>query len=238
MKQLYILTVMLFSMQAMAMAQSTVTEPIERKHFLKFGVSGGIAFFEEKDLKKMNADLIQTLPFEVNTIDNFPPYPSYGGYILTSVGAGIFIGPSYQYYTSGSRLGAKDYSASYRFDQIISAHSLGLQAELRVLKMQDMGLFIENTFGVHLARWKMEEYFKMDEQVENSVYKFKAIKPFIYPCIKFSSPITANIGIAVKGGYSFDLFGKFKLESDPKIKSDKNVSFSGARLTVALEYQL
>jgi len=98
----------------------------EKQDNIKYGITGGVAFFSESYLKQINIDVIKNLPFNVQTINNFPPTICYGGYILTPLGSRISLGPSYQFYTTGSRLGAKDYSGSYTFDQIISAHSLGL----------------------------------------------------------------------------------------------------------------
>lgn len=238
MKRLYILLLMLFSVQALTRAQSIETKSTEKKTIFKIGLTGGIAFFNEYDLKKSNAEVIRALPFDLATIDNFPPTLCYGGYVLSSLDSRISLGLSYQYYTTGSRLGAKDYSATYSFDQIISAHSLGIVAEFPLSKIGKAEFFCETTAGIHLASWKIEQNFTVGQENEKKQEKLEAIKPFFYPCFKLSYPITPHIAIAAKGGYSFDISGKFKLENDPESKSDKNVLFSGARLTLALEYSL
>ena len=238
MKRLYTLILILFSIQALLVAQSNETEAIGTIPPFKIGITTGAAFFNETDLEKINADLVQSMPFKVETIDNFPPYRSFGGYILTPLAEKIWFGLSYQYYTTGSRLGAKDFSASYSFDQIISSHSLGFLADFTLLKIKKAELFFETTAGVHFATWKIEENLNMGEQIEKSVEQLKATIPFVYPGLKLSYPITKNVGIAVLGGYSLDIYEKYHLESNNKAKPDKQASFSGARLSVALEFQL
>jgi hypothetical protein len=218
--------------------QTILAQPDETQHMLKFGIFGGAFYSNENDLKQLNTDVVKSLPFNVRTINDFPPYFSYGGYVLCVLSPKFSIGSSYQFYTTGSRLGAKDYSGIYSFDQIISAHSLGILTELMMIKSEKSVVYFETTVGFHLANWKMEENYNISGQEENSKEKLIAMKPFIYPGLKCSIPITSSFGIAVKAGYSFDLAGKFRPESNPKVKSNTKVSFSGPRLTIAFEYEL
>lgn len=218
--------------------QTILAQPVETQYKLKIGFTVGATYFIEKDLKQLNTDVIKSLPLNVQTINNFPPYFSYGSYILSVLSPKFSIGPSYQFYTTGSRIGAKDYSGSYSFDQIISAHSLGILTELLITKNEKSVVYFESIVGIHLAIWKMEEKYNISDQEEKTTEKLRAIKPFIYPGLKYSFPIASSLGIAVKAGYSFDLAGKFRPESNPEIKSDTKVSFSGPRLSVAIEYGL
>lgn len=234
MKRLAFLLVLVFCKLILLQAQS-----VESGYKVKIGITGGFTFYNELDLEMLNSEILKDLPFTVETINNFPPYYSYGAYVLTPIGSRINIGPVYHFYTTGSRLGAKDYSASYSFDQIISAHSLGIQTEITFLRTGNLEVGFENVTGVHLARWSIEEKFSMSEQEDNDEQRLTAIKPFIFPGIKFSYPIIKGFGIAAKAGYSFDLGGKFRLEGNTtESKSEKNASFTGLRLSVALEYKL
>ncbi len=234
MKRLIFVIVFLFCKKILLQAQS-----IEPGYKYKIGITGGFAFYDEKDLEMLNSEVQKNLPFTVEAINNFPPYYSYGAYILAPIGSRLNIGPVYHFYTTGSRLGAKDYSASYSFDQIISAHSLGIQTEITFVRTGKLEVGFENIVGVHFARWSVEEKFSTREQEDNDEQRLTAIKPFAFPGIKFSYPIIKGLGIAAKAGYSFDLGGKFRLEDNKAVsKSEKNASFTGLRLHVALEYKL
>jgi hypothetical protein len=39
----------------------------------KIGVTGGLAVYFENDLKKINSEIIQNLPVDVELVNNFPP---------------------------------------------------------------------------------------------------------------------------------------------------------------------
>lgn len=219
-----------FAFQSTSKAQDKLARPF------KIGITGGVAFFFEDDLKDINSKVKQDLPFTVETINNFPPSLCYGGYFLVPVSSGLSVGPSYQFYTTGSRLGAKDYSATYSFDQTISAHSLGIQFEFLLTKNIFPAVYFESTAGVHLASWKLKEKITTEAELSADKQKADAVKPYLYPGFKFSWPLNSSFGIAVKAGYSFDLGGKFSFDNYPDAQSDTKVSFSGPRLTAAFEF--
>lgn len=230
MQRLFLVLLFLLSGHQTLLAQTT-----EKHDSIRYGITGGVAFFSESYLKQINTEAIENLPFNVQMINNFPSTICSGGYILIRLSSHISIGPSYQFYTTGSRLGAKDYSGSYSFDQIISAHSLGIQAEEMLMTIGKSAIYFENILGIHLVYLTIEEKFKIDETEKDDKEQFNALKPFIYPGLKFLFPLSSSLGIAVKAGYSLDL-GGFELGPKPNAKPATQVSFSGPRLTVAIEY--
>lgn len=231
MYRLIILLLLFISEQHTSLAQQA-----EAHSAYKIGITGGVALFSESDLKKVNTEVAQNLPFDVQTINNFPPYFCYGGYILVRLSHSVSIGPSYQYCTTGSRLGAKDYSGTYSFDQIIAAHSIGVQSEVLLTKIGKPLVFFETVAGIRLASWKLKEKLEIDDQEESDSEKLSAVKPFVFPGIKISWPVVRNLAISAKAGYSIDLGGKFSLSNNSDDKSETKVSFSGPRLSLAFEY--
>lgn len=215
--------------------QNLLAQETQLKDF-KFGVNFGYAFYFEGELEKLNNQVVSALPFDVQTIDNFPPYYCYGIYVMNKMGKKWALGPVYSYYSTGSRLGAKDYSGSYSFDQVLSAHSLGIQMELLISEKEKSVIFFETIAGAQFANWEMDEKLIVGEIKELDSQKLKAVKPFIYPGFKFSWELLQNLSLYVKGGVSLDLAGKFYLEGNPKAKSDTKVNFSGPRITVGIEY--
>jgi hypothetical protein len=207
-------------------------DEVEMQQF-KVGLTGGLAVFSVHDLKEINTGVINTSPFDLQTVNNFPPTLFYGGFILNRMGKRIYFGPSYSFYTTGSRLGIKDYSGSYRFDQVLSAHSLGGQFEFLLSAKNKMNIYFEPTAGAHFATWKMDELLKVGDEKVSDEQTLKAVKPFIYPAFKITVPVYGHLKVALKAGYSFDLAGKYKKGN---MKAETKVPFSGPRISAIMEY--
>ncbi len=219
-----------------AKASGAQTE-VWHKSDIKIGVNGGGAWLFQNDLREINRDTRSALPFATQTINDFPPYFTYGGQILVTLSGWLAIGTSYQYYTTGSRIGARDYSATYSFDQVISSHSPGLVAELLLARRPMYAAFFELTGGVNLASWEMEEKLVVGEEKQTDQRKMSAIRPFIYPGFKVVYPLGRSLGIFFKAGYSADLGGKYSTDSYPGGKINPRASFSGIRAVIGLEYK-
>lgn len=205
----------------------------------RFGVTAGLALYSESDLEEINNKVIAALPFDVNTINNFPPGFTYGGYALIGLGNWIYLGPNYQFYTTGSRIGATDYSGSYTFDQILTAHALSIDIESLIIHSERVELTFDVDLGVHLAKWKMNEFLMVSEQtaIDSKTVLF-ALKPFVYPAVSVYLPFNKQIGTSIKAGYSFDLGGKYFLKNNFASKTESNASFSGPRISLSFEYRL
>ncbi len=80
---------------------------------LSFSVSTGYACFNMHHLKELNDEIESQLPFSVKSVDNFDPGFYFGGSIQTIFFSKVLVGIIYQYYTTGSRIGQKDYSGYY-----------------------------------------------------------------------------------------------------------------------------
>lgn len=205
----------------------------------RFGLTGGFTFYSESDLEEINNKLIAALPFDVNTINNFPPGVTYGGYALIRLGNWMYLGPNYQFYTTGSRIGAKDYSGSYTFDQILTAHALSIEIKSLIVRSERVELTFDIDLGVHLAKWEMKEFLMVSEQTAiDSKTVLTALKPFVYPAVSVYFPFNKHIGTSIKAGYSFDLGGKYSLKNDSSSKTESNASFSGPRISLSFEYRL
>lgn len=200
----------------------------------KIGLTGGLAVYFVNELKDINTQVINGSPFNLKTVNNFPPTFFYGGFILNRMGNRIYFGPSYSFYTNGSRLGIKDYSGSYQFDQILSTHSPGGQFEFLLHSKNKYFIIFETTAGVHFATWKMNELLKVGDEKVADEQKLQAVKPFVYPAFKIAVPVYRRLQVALKAGYSFDLAGKYKTGN---MKSNIKAPFSGPRISVNLEQE-
>jgi hypothetical protein len=231
-QELIFIILIIFGIQGAAQESAQKSRPR-----LKIGGFGGYAFYSFENLENANKEVISQLPFDASVIDNFPAQTCFGGYVLIKIADWYSIGPAYEFHSTGSRLGAKDYSGSYRFDQTLSTHQLGIENEARISGGIKPAVFINLAGGVNFSSWKIEEELEVAEEVlQNDNTEFVAIKPFVYPALKISYPGYKNLSMFGRAGYLFDLGGKYHLSGNKDYKSTQKIPWSGFRISIGLEF--
>lgn len=210
----------------------------ESRPKLKLGVFGGFATYSFEKLEDMNDEVMNQLPFDVALIDNFPSRFYFGGNVLIRVASWYSVGPAYEFHSTGSRVGAKDYSGSYHFDQILSTHQLGIENEIRISGETKTAVFLNLSGGVNFSTWKMEEILTVGEEKQEDKYEYDAIKPFVYPEVKISYPVYKDFSAFAKAGYLFDLGGKYHLSGNKDFQSTVKIPWSGFRVSLGLEFEI
>ncbi len=217
---------------------ATVVYSQDEKSLLKLGLTGGFGGYSFENLEDINDAVINQLPFEAAVIDNFPDRFYFGGVALIRVANWYWAGPSYQFHSTGSRVGAKDYSGSYHFDQILSAHQLGLKNEIRISKTMKPAVFLDISGGVNFSTWKTEEVLEILGEKDKDHSEYVAVKPFVLPAFKISYPVYKNFTVAAQAGYLFDLGGKYHLSGNKDYQSTLKIPWSGYRFSIGIEYNV
>jgi hypothetical protein len=215
---------------------ATVVYSQDEKSLLKLSLTGGFGGYSFEKLSDINDAVINQLPFEAAVIDNFPDRFYFGGVALIRLANWYWAGPSYQFHSTGSRVGAKDYSGSYHFDQILSAHQLGLENEIRISKSTKPAVFLDIGGGVNFSTWKTEEVLEISGETDEDRSEYVAVKPYVLPSFKVSYPVYKNFTVAAQAGYLFDLGGKYHLSGNKDYQSTLKIPWSGYRFSLALEY--
>ena len=210
----------------------------DEKSLLKLSLTGGFGGYSFEKLSDINDAVINQLPFEAAVFDNFPDRFYFGGVALIRVANWYWAGPSYHYHSTGSRVGAKDYSASYHFDQILSTHQLGLENEIRISKTMKPVVFLNICGGVNFSTWKTEEVLEISGEKDEDLAEYVAVKPFVLPAFKISYPVYKNLSVAAQAGYLFDLGGKYHLSGNKDYQSTLKIPWSGYRFSIGLEYNV
>lgn len=210
----------------------------EEKSLLKLGLTGGFGGYSYENLEDINDAVIEQMPFDAAVIDNFPDRFYFGGNALIQITKWYWAGPSYQFHSTGSRVGAKDYSGSYHFDQILSAHQLGLENEIRISKSLKPAIFLKISGGVNFSTWKTEEVLEISGETNENHSEYVAVKPFMFPSFKISYPVYKNFSVAAKAGYLFDLGGKYHLSGNKDYQSALKIPWSGYRFSIGVEYNV
>lgn len=210
----------------------------DEKSLLKLGFTGGFGGYSFENLEDINDAVISQLPFDAAVIDNFPNRFYFGGTALIRIANWYWAGPSYQFHTTGSRVGAKDYSGSYHFDQILTAHQLGLENEIRISKSMKPAIFLDISGGVNFSNWKMEEVLEISGERDEDRSEYNAIKPFVFPSLKISYPVYKDFSVTAQAGYLFDLGGKYHLSGNKDYKSTLKIPWSGYRFSIGIGYSV
>lgn len=206
---------------------------------LKIGGFAGYATYLFKNLENANKEVISQLPFDAEVIDNFPARMYFGGFVLLRITNWYSAGPVYEFHSTGSRIGAKDYSGSYHFDQVMSTNQLGIENEILISKANTSAFYLDFTGGVNFSSWAMEEELKIDNELLNpDNSEFTGIKPFVYPALKFSCREVKGWNVFAKAGYIFDLGGKYHLSGNNEYQSTQKIPWSGFRVSLGLEWEI
>jgi len=200
------------------------------------GVTAGIGKYFQSDLKEINSSVSNLLNFEARLTDDFPPTFFWGVHLTYKVSPRFYFGPDYQFHTTGSRLGYKDYSGSYSFDQILSCNSIALKIENLLSRKAITSFGLGMTSGINLSSWKMIEKVTIGKQIESSLTRLFAVRPFIYPSINLKHSIIDALAISIAAGYSIDLGGKYRIKSPYKSTSDLIAKWTGPRVELNIDY--
>lgn len=206
------------------------------KSKFSFGVTAGAGNYSQSDLKEINSLVANQLIFETRLIDDFPPTFFWGLHFAYQINPRLYFGPDYQFHTTGSRLGYKDYSGSYSYDQILSCNSIAVKAENILFEKGVTSFGLRMSGGINLSGWKIIEKVTIGKQTETSLTRLFALRPFIYPSIRVTHSFTGFLEVSVASGYSIDLGGKYRIKNNGRSISDYIASWSGPRLELNIDY--
>ena len=203
----------------------------------RIGFTHGTGLYFQHDLKVLNNEVENTLPFDVKTVNNFPPWPFTGGYAMIQIRKGFALGPAYQFHTTGSRLGQKDYSGRYYFDQILSSHALGLQGEFLLSEGSGPVFRFLIKGGVNFSTWKLKENLVIGYNEEEDITIFKAVCPFLEPSFSFTWRLSNRLSAIICPAFHIGLGGKYHLKGNSSATTDKKPGWNGPRISFNLEYR-
>ncbi|TKG94180.1 hypothetical protein EYV94_12905 [Puteibacter caeruleilacunae] len=202
---------------------------------IRFGAITGYAFFNQKELKKVNDLTVDTMPFEVKNIDQFDPSFYWGGYIQYQLWEKIYLGPTYEYHYSGSRMGAKDYSALYIFDQSLHSHQIGLKFDNMVVKLKQSWLSIELNAGINLTHWEVVNKLEQDK---NTYYMgplddVNGSSIFVSPALKYDYKLSEKLTLVSMLTYAMDFMHSFSIDDN---KLEDTPTWNGVKFAIGVEF--
>jgi len=206
---------------------------------IKIGVQAGYTFFEQKDLRSVIMTIKEQLPFTTEIIDDFKPFFYFGVYSQYELLNRFSIGPAYEYHYGGSRLGAKDYSATFSYDQYINSHQVGLKLDYALSSSIRAVFNFEITSGINISKWKTDMNLEVGDEglfTEQQEMNYKGHSWNISPAVKFGYHVIPEICLFGALTYSFDLLKKYTSLEIENVTVVKNPDWRGLKLSVGLEF--
>lgn len=201
----------------------------------------GYAFYQQDDLKSVNHQIQSQLPFEAGIIDNFDPVFYFGGYVQYELFNHFYMGPVYEYRYTGSRLGTKDYSGVYSFDQYVKAHQIGLKFDYSLLSMKQIVLNAQLSGGASFTDWKMDsnlEARKGGDYSEKHIDKFTGHGWYVSPGISFGYRLIPQVTLIGSANYSFEIAPRYKYLMNTAVNVINYPDWSGIKLSLGIELNL
>lgn len=191
----------------------------------------GIGMFRMKDLKGLNNSVIESLPFPAKVTADFPPRACFGGRLTYTFRRNYKLGLSFEYASTGSRISSRDYSGSYRLDNLVRSSALGIINEFRIAGWNGLQLDITVLTGPILSNIRMEEELQVADTSFTDLNTFRALGFFAEPQLTLTWEIRwLKFGIYI--GYLLDSGGELTAGDGGKYKT--SVSWTGLRAGLIL----
>ena len=203
---------------------------------IKIGAISGYAFYSQEDLKSLNQIILNQLPFEAQIVDEFKPGFFFGAFTQYELFSRFYLGPNYEYYYAGSRLGAEDYSGLFYFDQYIKVHQLGLKIDYAVLPLNRTVFNIEMNVGANFTDWLMDSYFEIRESGEyaEQMDKLKGLSWYFSPALIIELNMFKCVDLIGSIAYSFDLLKNYHYEGNRNTVFQMTPNWTGLKLSTGI----
>ncbi len=203
---------------------------------IKFGVTSGYNFYNPRDLKLLNQEIISQLPFDAKVIDDFKPGLSFGAFAQYELFKYFTVGPSIHYMYMGSRVGQRDYSGSFSFDQYLKSVGLGLKLDYFFIEIGHTAVSVQMEAGWNISSWRMESNLDAGGSVENDWQNLSGISWYTAPALCVDYEFMPNFSVLATAGYSFDIIKNYQYNDNPDLKLIRKPDWKGLRLSLGIEY--
>jgi hypothetical protein len=193
--------------------------------------SAGMASYSMRDLKKLNSSLQSQVPFETKVTDNFPMTLQLGGQFAVQLTKLYKMGIKYAYNSTGSRIAASDYSGSYRFDNVLSGHTIGMINSFLLFDHKAFRVDIQTNIGLVASILKMNEDLHVADTSISTSTHYSSVGLFFEPLTEATYQWKYfKAGIFI--GYFINPGGRITNEKGQKTTSTTN--WSGFRFGIVI----
>jgi hypothetical protein len=192
---------------------------------LSVGFGLGMSHARMSDLKIINRNLIIELPFEAKQVVNFPTAKQFSIEVNRHLKSKFEVGINYNFFSTGSRVSSKDYSGSFRYDNIISNHNLGVTFGYPLLQGKHLILEAFINPGFFFSKLNLSQELEVYGQSTTDQADFGSIGFFLKPGGKLLFAFQ-RMKIGVYGNLSLYSESRFFFKEDP----EHNLRYDGNRV--------
>jgi hypothetical protein len=205
---------------------------------ISLGMTTGISTYSMTDMKALNEALYPD--FDAKLVSDFPPYV-YFQPDLKFTWVRISLSLEYTYFSTGSRISAKDYSGEYRLDMLVHSNNAGIMLGWELIRKNKVRLMAGVKGGMAFSGLKAVYYLELNNSVKNEFNnKLKAIHYYFEPCLDLDYYILPKVSLGLQGGYYFDIGNKpFKSDftlTNPETGYTVGPDWKGIRIGIAVSY--
>ena len=209
-----------------------------------FKLELGIGSYQMDNLKKLNSYVQEGMPFHTEVTADFPVFPYFRASAFLNF-KGTQAGLAFSYHSTGSRVSASDYSAEYRFDNLLKAYMPGVFVTTPLIVKTNLHLEGRLESGAIFSNMKNIEYFSVyDSVLTNTTVKLQSINAYVEPGLHLSYPLGAFIlgaytGYMIQlGNKGFYINGNLKSQVlNPATQTVLKPGWNGFRLNISVAFQ-
>lgn len=205
----------------------------------------GIGYYSMNDLKELNESIAKGLPFETKLVSDFPNYWFYRPGIGLKFN-NLELTMVLSYFSTGSRIAAKDYSANYKFDTKVRSFSPGIKIKYHFKQQNKLFFSTYGILGMDFTSLELKDLLEITEStMVNSNMKFNTNCFSIEPGVNVNYSIKF-ISVSLNFGYSLHLKKnafhlkdeKERILQNPTSSNKIYPEWQGLRIGISLNFDL
>lgn len=197
--------------------------------------------FQMNGLKEMNTFIQKSLPYRTQLVADFPSTLFYRAQAIR-LDNSFHIGPSFSFFTTGSRLSSADYSGEFKNDLTVNAFVPGIIGSVRINNHKFYKLYFRPTVGTLITKLKVEESLVLfNKTVIDNSQNLTGLNFYFEPAITLQCINIGNIHIGTTVAYGIQALGpgfydkKFSRKiKNPATGDDFKPNWTGIRLALSI----
>ena len=215
---------------ALACMALAITNMQAQEFTLEYNIGYGL--YSMSDLKGALKDAAGSGLKGVKTTDNFP------GNFTHNFRVGIQqeqhqIGLTYSHQNTSGQNHLADPTGEYKLKIKNTGNQLGIFYRFHCLEGK-ISPYFELASGIVFNNCKMEEYIRVDAEVQQEKSTLVGVNFFLQPAIGLRYKITTFAAIIASVGYEWDPTGKLHLKGNKDMKSSYYADWSGLRVSAGI----
>lgn len=209
------------------------------------GVGIGYGLYQMTEMKEFQENLKNSIDItNLASVESFPGFIFYTAQFSYLPNEKLnSLGIEFNYYMTGARNHAADYSGEYILDINLNGYRLGFNYKLYIDKIGSISMFVKPGAGGLFNEMELNEKLTVfDEEIFSESYSLHGFSAFIEPKVVFSLPVSDKFNVEFDIAYEYDFPNKINLKGEKdKIlylgyQNPLSIQWSGLKLGIDFIY--